>query len=69
MELKVETLEQYLANMNAQLVSAEGQVKRAERSLNDAEIQLYRGQGSIDAIRTLLQQAKDEEAKAQAEEA
>jgi hypothetical protein len=60
MELKVETLEQYLSNMNAQLISAEGQVRRAERTLDEANIAVYRGQGAIDVILTLKKQAEQE---------
>jgi hypothetical protein len=60
MELKAETLEQYLSNMNAQLISAEGQVRRAERTLDEANIAVYRGQGAIDVILTLKKQAEQE---------
>jgi hypothetical protein len=69
MELKVEVLEQYLANMNSQMLAAEGQVRRAQRALDEADIAVYRGQGAIDVILNLKKQAEqaDADAKEQAE--
>lgn len=64
MELTVQMLESYLSNMNAQLLSAEGQVRRAERAVDEASIQVYRGQGAIDVILTLKRQAEQQTAEA-----
>lgn len=60
MELTSEQIASYISNMQAQLQSVEGLVRRKEHELNDAEAQMHRLQGALELTGSMKQQAEQQ---------